>query len=151
MNFQITKSSKEHIETIADFQVKMALETESIHLDKATVLKGVAAVFNDNSLGQYFIAKDDNKVIASLMITYEWSDWRNTKVWWIQSVFVLPEYRRKGVFSQFYQHIKELVKEDGSVGGLRLYVDKTNISAQNTYIKVGMNGEHYQLFEWMQS
>lgn len=149
MNFEITKSPIEFIEIIADFQVKMALETESIHLDQSTVLKGVSAVFNDDSLGQYFIAKDNDKVIASLMITYEWSDWRNAKVWWIQSVFVLPEYRRKGVFSQFYKYIKEIVKEDDNIGGLRLYVDKTNISAQNTYAKVGMNGEHYQLFEWM--
>ena len=149
MNYQITRAREEYIETIADFQVRMALETESIHLDKPTVIKGVSAVFNDNSLGQYFIAKKDDKVIASLMITYEWSDWRNAKVWWIQSVFVLPEYRRKGIFSKFYQYIKSIVNEDTSIGGLRLYVDKTNVSAQNTYNKVGMNGEHYQLFEWM--
>ena len=149
MTYKITKASVKHIETIAEFQMRMALETESIHLDKPTVLRGVSAVFNDNSLGQYFIAKDNDKVIASLMITYEWSDWRNAKVWWIQSVFVIPEYRRTGVFSQFYQHIKNIVKEDAAIGGLRLYVDKTNVSAQITYSKVGMNGEHYQLFEWM--
>ncbi|NPD46856.1 MULTISPECIES: GNAT family N-acetyltransferase [unclassified Lentimicrobium] len=149
MNYQITNATEKHIEIITDFQLRMALETESIHLDKPTVLKGVSAVFNDKSLGQYFITKDNDKVIASLMITYEWSDWRNAKVWWIQSVFVIPEYRRTGVFSQVYQHIKTIVKEDVTIGGLRLYVDKTNVSAQNTYSKVGMNGEHYQLFEWM--
>lgn len=149
MNYQITKATEEYIETIADFQLRMALETESIKLDKPTVLKGVSAVFNDRSLGQYFVAKEGNQIIASLMITYEWSDWRNTKVWWIQSVFVIKEYRRKGIFSQFYAHIKSIVEADENIGGLRLYVDKTNLPAQKTYAKVGMNGEHYQLFEWM--
>lgn len=149
MNYQIKKATEEQINLIADFQIKMALETESVNLDSPTVVKGVSAVFNDRSLGQYFIAMDDDKVIASLMITYEWSDWRNAKVWWIQSVFVMEEYRRKGIFSQFYSHIKSIVEADKNIGGLRLYVDKTNLPAQKTYAKVGMNGEHYQLFEWM--
>ncbi len=149
MNYQICSASENHIELIADFQLKMALETESIKLDQTTVLNGVSAVFNDQNLGQYFVAKHENTVIASLMITYEWSDWRNAKVWWIQSVYVIPEFRRKGVFQLFYQHIQNLVNEDVNIGGIRLYVDKTNLPAQKTYNNVGMNGEHYQLFEWM--
>lgn len=149
MSYEIQIATKEHAAFIVDFQIKMALETESLTLDRNTVTKGVQAVFKNPSLGQYFIAKEKNKVIASLLITYEWSDWRNAKVWWIQSVYVCPENRRKGVFSQFYSLIKGLVEKSEDAGGLRLYVDKTNVSAQKTYQKVGMNGEHYQLFEWM--
>lgn len=149
MNYQIIKGQEEHISTIADFQLKMAWETEDFKLDKKTVLQGVTAVFNQNELGQYFVVTNNNKVVASLLITYEWSDWRNVKVWWIQSVFVLPEYRRKGIFKLMYAHIQSIVEKDPNIGGLRLYVDKTNKKAQKTYENVGMNGEHYQLFEWM--
>jgi ribosomal protein S18 acetylase RimI-like enzyme len=83
------------------------------------------------------------------MITYEWSDWRNRNIWWIQSVYVKPEARRKGVYAAMYAHIKNLVQADPSIGGIRLYVDKTNTPAQHTYSKLGMNGDHYQVFEWM--
>lgn len=149
MIYQITEAVKENIETIAGFQQKMAWETEEFKLNHEIVSKGVSAVFDKPELGKYFVVKYDNKVIASLLITYEWSDWRNTKVWWIQSVYVLPEHRRKGVFKLMYSHIKSIVQQDKNIGGVRLYVDKTNKNAQKTYENVGMNGEHYQLFEWM--
>ena len=83
------------------------------------------------------------------MITYEWSDWRNGNVYWIQSVYVLPEYRGKGVFKEMYLHIKLSVKETPGLSGIRLYVDKHNHRAQKVYNKIGMDGSHYQLFEWM--
>lgn len=149
MNIEILKAEEKHLVSIVEFQLKMALETESLELDKSILKKGVNAVFDNPKLAQYYVAQEEGKVVASLMITYEWSDWRNSMVWWIQSVYVIPEYRRKGIFSKFYQFIKEKVEKLEEVGGIRLYVDKTNLPAQKTYHAIGMNGEHYQLFEWM--
>ena len=149
MEINIREAKEKDSETIAQFQVEMAMETEHYQLDLTTVSKGVAAVISQNNLGRYFIVEDQGKTIASLLITYEWSDWRNVMIWWIQSVFVIKEYRRKGIYTKLYQHIKNQVQHDANIGGIRLYVDKTNINAQKTYHKVGMNGEHYHLFEWM--
>ena len=147
---KIKQAEKIHATLIADFQIKMAFESEALVLDKKIISKGVNAVFNDSSKGQYFVAKtEQNKIVASLLITYEWSDWRNTWMWWIQSVFVLPEYRRQGIFKLMYNYIKELVLLDDNIGGIRLYVEKENLKAKKTYNAVGMNGEHYQLFEWL--
>lgn len=150
MTLIIQVAQKQDTEIIAQFQEKMAWETENLKLDPQTVNKGVQAVFDNPEKGQYFVAKNElNQIIASLLTTYEWSDWRNQTIWWIQSVFVLPEFRKKGIFKQMYWHIKSLAQADLEVGGIRLYVDKTNASAQGVYNKVGMNGEHYQLFEWL--
>ncbi len=151
MNYQIKDAERDHIDTIAGFQQKMALETENLKLDLKTVIKGVRAVFDNQDFGRYYVVLSEQGVVASLLITYEWSDWRNARVWWIQSVYVLTEHRRRGVFNKMYEHIQSLVKADKKAGGIRLYVDKTNINAQLAYHKVGMNGEHYQLFEWMKS
>ena len=136
---------------ILDFQVAMALETEEVVLDRAITTRGVHAVFEDPSLGRYFIAEADGRVIASLMITYEWSDWRNGMVWWIQSVYVIPEFRRRGVYAGLYQHVKALVEATPAIRGIRLYVDDRNRPAQDVYTRLGMNGEHYKVFEWMKT
>jgi len=149
MKIEIRTATEQNIQIIANYQIEMAMETESLQLDADIVLKGVTTIFQNPELGQYYIALSKNTPIASLLTTYEWSDWRNARVLWIQSVFVRKEYRKKGVFAALYQHIKEIALEDKNIGGIRLYVDKTNIAAQETYKKVGMNGEHYQLFEWM--
>jgi GNAT superfamily N-acetyltransferase len=146
---QIRKAIQEDANTIVDFQVKMAKETENLELERNIVEKGVEAVFNDSGKGLYFVAEENNIVVASLMITYEWSDWRNGLVYWIQSVYVVDNYRKKGVFRLMYEHIKTKVSQDESLRGIRLYVDKTNTKAINVYNRIGMNGEHYQLFEWM--
>ena len=111
--------------TIVDFQFKMALETESLTLERDVVTQGVAAVFNDPAKGRYFVAEEDGVTIASLMITKEWSDWRNGLVWWIQSVYVMPEFRKRGVYTQMYQHVKKEVETSTDIRGLRLYVDKS--------------------------
>jgi ribosomal protein S18 acetylase RimI-like enzyme len=145
----IRQATIEDISRIATFQMAMALETENLKLDAPTLQKGIAAVFADSSKGQYFVYEINGKVEASLMITYEWSDWRNGVVWWIQSVFVTKEYRGQGVYKKMYEHLKEIISSQESIRGLRLYVDKTNAAAQKVYSKLGMNGEHYQLFEWM--
>jgi ribosomal protein S18 acetylase RimI-like enzyme len=134
---------------IAGFQISMAMETEQILLDVNVVSLGVQAVFHDVSKGQYFVALEDGKIIGSMLTTPEWSDWRNRIVLWIQSVYILPEYRRKGVFRKLYEFVKRDAEKDPTIGGLRLYVDKTNVMAQKVYRQLGMNGEHYQVFEWM--
>ncbi len=146
---KIRNAKEEDISTIVDFQLAMALETENLQLDKPTVEKGVNAAFHDSTKGQYFITEIDGEVGASLMTTFEWSDWRNGTVYWIQSVYVKENFRRLGIYRKMYAYIQELVKKDDSVRGIRLYVDKSNIKAQKTYQNTGMNGEHYQLFEWM--
>lgn len=147
MNFREAKP--EEYKVIAGFQEKMAWETEHFKLNTDTVLKGVNAVFEDSSKGKYYIVEEDGKIIASLLTTYEWSDWRNNFIIWIQSVYVLSEYRKKGVFNLMYSEIKNIVKNNPDYSGIRLYVDKTNENAQKVYIKIGMQGEHYSLFEEM--
>ena len=149
LNLKIRKAKHTDQETIAGFQIKMAKETEALNLDWETVSNGVNAIFKNPGLGQYFLAEIDGKVVASLMTTFEWSDWRNSMVWWLQSVYILPEYRRKGIFRKMYGHVKNLVQQDEKVSGIRLYVATSNNRAQNTYEAVGMNGQHYRLFEWM--
>jgi GNAT superfamily N-acetyltransferase len=134
--------------SIIDFQLRMALETENMKLVPEIVTKGVDAVFHDHSRGQYYIAESDGKVVASLLITYEWSDWRNCNVWWFQSVYVIPEFRRQGVFRKMYSHIRALAEEQ-DIAGLRLYVETKNSRAQKTYEALGMSSEHYAFYEWM--
>jgi GNAT superfamily N-acetyltransferase len=144
----IRKAALSDTPSIIDFQQKMAWETEELKLDPGTLKKGVNAVFENNSRGQYYVAEGDGNLIASLLITYEWSDWRNCNVWWLQSVYVLPEYRRRGVFRQIYNHIR-LLAEINDIAGLRLYVETKNSAAKKTYESLGMNSEHYSFYEWM--
>ena len=134
--------------TITEFQMKMARETENISLDRETVRKGVTAVFGDHLKGQYYVAETEGKVVASLLITYEWSDWRNCNVWWFQSVYVVPEYRRLGIFRKMYTFIKNKAEEQ-DIAGLRLYVETKNTRAQKTYEALGMSSEHYSFYQWM--
>lgn len=140
--------TKDHND-IVEFQLAMAYETEGVELHKPTVEKGVLAVFNDESKGHYYVAEIDGRVVGALLTTFEWSDWRNGMVLWIQSVYVVAEYRRQGVYRSIYSHIQKKVKNDDTLNGIRLYADKTNIKAQKTYENLGMNQEHYVLFEWM--
>ena len=136
-------------EKIIDFQVLMAKETEDIDLTRQVVERGVKAVFDDPQKGKYYIAKINDDVIASLLTTFEWSDWRNGFVYWIQSVYVLPEYRQQGVFKKMYKHIQNQIVNSPNLIGIRLYVDSDNNPAQEVYTKLNMDGHHYRLFEWM--
>jgi GNAT superfamily N-acetyltransferase len=135
--------------SIVEFQIAMAHETEEVTLDPKVCTRGVRAVFADPSLGRYFVAESAGRVVASLMLTYEWSDWRAGMVWWIQSVYVIPELRGRRVYAGLYEHVKALAERDESIRGIRLYVDRRNTRAQQVYTRLGMNGEHYQVFEWM--
>jgi GNAT superfamily N-acetyltransferase len=134
---------------IVEFQIAMAKETEEFDLDRAICTRGVHAVFADPTLGRYFVAEAEGRLLASLMITLEWSDWRDGMVWWIQSVYVVPELRGRRIYAGLYEHVKQLAGRDAQVRGIRLYVDKRNVRAQEVYRRMGMDGEHYQVFEWM--
>lgn len=137
------------IPSIIDFQFKMALETEKITLDIATLSQGVHKLFKDPTKGRYYVAEEGTEIAGCLMTTYEWSDWRCGTVLWIQSVYVAAPHRGKGVYKRLYDHVQQMVLADHDLRGIRLYVDKTNLTAQGVYKKLGMNGDHYQLFEWM--
>ena len=145
----IRSAQEKDLLQLVAFQMAMALETENLTLDQEVLTQGMQAVLADANKGAYYVAEMEGNVMGSLMITYEWSDWRNGMVWWIQSVFVDKAFRGKGVYKALYTHIQNLVKADEKIRGVRLYVDKTNISAQEVYKKLGMNGEHYATFEWM--
>ncbi len=145
---KIRKAVSEDAGAIVDFQLRMAWETESLKLDQDKVVRGVEAVFSDSSKGQYFVAEAEGIVVASLLITCEWSDWRNSNVWWLQSVYVIPDFRRQGVFRKMYMYIRDLAGEKDAAG-LRLYVETGNERARKTYESLGMNSEHYAFYEWM--
>lgn len=146
---QIREANTTDSATIVQFQLKMAFETEQLQLDPSTVEKGVAAVFADPSKGTYYVAESNGKVVASLLTTFEWSDWRNGTVLWIQSVFVEEPFRRNGVYSAMYRHIKNKVEQTPGLKGIRLYVETNNRRAQAVYERSGMTAEHYQLYEWL--
>jgi GNAT superfamily N-acetyltransferase len=141
------------LETIADFQLRMARETEGLELDPAIVIRGVAAVLADPAKGSYWVAERDDRgignIVGSLLTTFEWSDWRNGTVLWIQSVYVVPGERGRGVYRALYEHLRRRVEDDPGLKGLRLYVDRRNAAAQEVYERLGMTREHYELFEWL--
>ncbi|MEO9967531.1 MAG: GNAT family N-acetyltransferase [Reichenbachiella sp.] len=134
---------------IINFQIEMARETESVALDRNIIAPGVKAVFEDESKGWYFVAEVDGVIAGSLLTTFEWSDWRNATILWIQSVFVNKEFRGQGVYRALYEHIQEMVNASDQFVGIRLYVDKTNADALKVYQKLGMDSEHYGMCEWI--
>jgi GNAT superfamily N-acetyltransferase len=146
----IRKARREDASTIIDFQQKMAWETENMTLPTEVVTRGVNGVFENESRGEYFVAESNGNIVASLLITYEWSDWRNANVWWFQSVYVLPDHRRTGVFRKMYTFIKDEA-ENNNVAGLRLYVESNNERARRTYEALGMGSEHYTMYEWLRN
>ena len=132
---------------IADFNRRMAQETERRRLKPVRVRRGVSALLKDRAKGIYFVAEEKGTVVGQLLITYEWSDWRNGNFWWIQSVYVAPKFRRQGVFRALYAHVHRLAKSSRAVCGLRLYVDADNARAQKTYALLGMARSHYEIYE----
>ncbi|MCQ2227947.1 MAG: GNAT family N-acetyltransferase [Bacteroidales bacterium] len=146
MEVIITQGRTEDIEVIAKFQVDMAMESEGTQLDKETVIKGVTAAMNDENKGLYYVARVEGKVVGSLMLTREWSDWNNGWYWWIQSVYVAPDYRRQGIYKSMYQAVCRDAKEQ-NVAQVRLYVDKTNTLGQKVYSSLGMQESHYLIYE----
>ncbi len=132
---------------LAEFNRRLAAESEDITLDPQTVAAGVAALLDDSSLGRYWLAELDGEVIGQIMTTREWSDWRNRMLWWIQSVYVRPDFRGRGVFSALYRHVEQLARETPGIGGLRLYVDDRNKRARRIYEVMGMADGGYRVME----
>ena len=132
---------------IAKFNSLMAKETENRELDPVRLLAGVEGLFHDSSRGLYYVAEVDGSVVGQLMLTYEWSDWRNGTFWWIQSVYVEEAFRGKGVFKTLYRHIESLAKDRKDVCGLRLYVEHDNSAAKETYERLGMKKTPYEMYE----
>lgn len=145
---KIRRASAEEAQYIIDFQIDMASETEEVVLDRAIITPGVQAVFDDESKGWYYVAEVNGQIAGSLLITFEWSDWRNAMILWIQSVFVSKDFRGKGVYRALYEHIQAMVNASDQYAGIRLYVDKTNTDALKVYRKLGMDSEHYGMCEW---
>lgn len=149
MKIEIRRAQISDLDAIVGFQIAMAWETEQYKLEYDTVIKGVETCLNNERHGIYYVAVVEGKVVGSLLTTYEWSDWRNGTVLWIQSVYVEQNCRKQGVYGALYNHIRTLVAADDSLKGIRLYVDESNKRAREVYSRLGMNGEHYRVFEWM--
>lgn len=145
----VRETTLKDIATIIDFQLRMALETENLTLDIATLTRGAHQVFSDPSKGKYYVAEQNGQVIGCLLTTFEWSEWRNGNVLWIQSVYIDETFRGQGVFRKLYTHVQALVNHDPGLKGIRLYADKKNKAAQKVYQKLGMDGGHYMVYEWM--
>jgi ribosomal protein S18 acetylase RimI-like enzyme len=125
----------------------MAFETEHKQLPPAVVLRGIQRAFDDPAKGRYFIAEIDGRPAGTLMYTLEWSDWRDGWWWWIQSVYVDVDFRRRGVYRALYAHLLDLAQADADVTGLRLYVERENTSAKRTYELLGMRDAGYDIYE----
>lgn len=144
--YEITIGGVDDIEAIAHFQVEMAMESEGTELNLERVTRGVTMAMADESKGRYIVARIDGEAVGSLMLTREWSDWNCQWYWWIQSVYVEPQHRGKGVYKAMYATVKQMAKEQ-NVSQIRLYVDKTNTPAQQTYQRLGMSETHYLMYE----
>jgi ribosomal protein S18 acetylase RimI-like enzyme len=133
---------------IADFNIRLAEESEELRLDPDTVTKGVIALLIDSSKGIYFVAETaEAGVVGQLMITYEWSDWRNGNIWWLQSVYVHAHFRRQGVFKALFDHLVGLAEKSSDVWSLRLYMENHNEQARRAYHKLGMKEMNYEVLE----
>ncbi|NQV31662.1 MAG: GNAT family N-acetyltransferase [Phycisphaeraceae bacterium] len=135
------------LSTLVEYNVAMAKETEGIDLKPKIVTHGVKTVLLGDSHGFYMVAEHEEQILGSLLVTFEWSDWRCARFWWIQSVYVKPEMRKQGVYRRLYAHTRALAKQQPGVCGLRLYAMNTNDQAQKTYAQVGMHKSRYEVFE----
>jgi GNAT superfamily N-acetyltransferase len=147
MPITIRRGTPADIPVIVEFNRRLAEESEGKALDVPILTAGVAAAMADPLKGPYYLAVDGDHVVGQTQITFEWSDWRNGWLWWIQGVYVRTEARQRGVFRALYEHIEREARQAGNVIGLRLYVDQNNHGAQQTYLKLGMSPSNYLLFE----
>lgn len=143
----IRKAELRDAKTVAKFNASIAMETESMELDPDTALGGAKALIKDPHKGFYLVAETKGEIVGQLMVTNEWSDWRNQYFLWIQSVYVREDFRRKGIFSALYHHLNDLARYKKNVAGLRLYVEKNNETAKQVYEDIGMIKSHYEIYE----
>ena len=147
-NIRVRNATRTDIERIAQFQQAMALETEGRALDPSISTQGIVAIFDDPVKGFYIVAvSDTDEVLGSLLITYEWSDWSNANHWWIQSVYVDAAWRRRGIYRTMYEYILAMTEGRSDICSIRLYVERTNTTAQQTYKSLGMSHSHYDMYE----
>ncbi len=147
MPLSIRRAGPADADLIVDFNRRLAEESEGKTLDRASLTAGVAQALADPQKGIYFLASEAGRVVGQMMITTEWSDWRNGWFWWIQSVYVIAKARRRGVFRSLFEYVSQAARQDPSVIGLRLYVDRGNHSAQETYRRMGMKETEYFVLE----
>ena len=147
MSVAIRRANSKDSEVVVEFNRRLAEESEGKMLDVALLRAGVAQALADPQRAAYFLAEDSGLVVGQIMITTEWSDWRNGWFWWIQSVYVRPEARRRGVFRALFEHISQTARQDPSIIGLRLYVDDENHAAQETYRNMSMVDAGYFVLE----
>lgn len=145
MNIRL--AAEEDAGAMVAFNQAMAMETEGKRLSAEVLSPGVKAVFADPNKGFYVVAEDEARIVGGLMVTFEWSDWRNKWFWWIQSVYVVPEARGKKIYRKLYEFVKKLAAEKNDVCGFRLYVEHENTRAQAVYEKLGMERSAYQMYE----
>ena len=146
-NHPVRPATREDAPTLAAFNQHMARETENRELDDTLILDGVTGGLARPDRCRYFVAEVGGKIAGQAMITFEWSDWRNGELWWLQSVYVLPQFRRQGIFTALYRHIEQLGRQNPDVRGLRLYVEEENRSGQEVYSRLGMVHAGYHVYE----
>ena len=149
MTVEIRDATPADQSLIVDFNSRLADETEGKALDRALIEPGVTAILADAGKGRYWIAMIDGEPAGQIMVTYEWSDWRNGMLWWIQSVYIPAKFRRQGVFSALYARVESLVRADPAACGIRLYVEKGNSRAQDTYRNLNFTEPGYLVMETM--
>ena len=147
MTIEVRRATAADVELVCEFNRLLALESESKTLDSSVLRVGVTAVLADPAKGLYFLATDGAAILGQIGVTYEWSDWRNGWFWWIQSVYVRPEYRRRGVFRSLFEHVEQAARQDPEVIGLRLCVERANTAAEQTYRTLGMDDTGYFVLE----
>ena len=147
MSVSIRSARATDLEFLVEGNAAMAAETEARELDRELLAEGVAAVFGDEAKGRYYVADDGEEPIGQLLVTREWSDWRADWFWWMQSVYVVPESRGRGVFARLYAHVLAEARRDPEVCGIRLYVDNRNSAAAAVYERLGMDDAGYRVFE----
>ncbi|NCP65225.1 MAG: GNAT family N-acetyltransferase [Paraglaciecola sp.] len=147
MSLEIRVAGPQDIEALVSFNQAMALETENKVLQLEILRAGVSAIIQDENKGFYLVAEANEQVVGSLMVTTEWSDWRNAQFWWIQSVYIIPSMRRQGIYAKLYERVKTLAEARNNICGFRLYVENDNFIAQKTYESLGMQASHYLMYE----
>ena len=147
MDVQIRRATLADAERIAEHNAAMARETEGLELDRERLRQGVLAVLRDPAKGFYTVAEVYGQVVGQMMVTFEWSDWRNATFWWLQSVYVQPAFRQRGVYRRLYEHVLEEAQARNDICGVRLYVSKENQTAQRVYERLGLKPAQYAMYE----
>lgn len=143
----IRKAKAQDLTALVQFNQAMAQETEGLALDETTLTQGVSTLLNHPEKGFYLVAQIAEEIVGSLMVTFEWSDWRAKDYYWIQSVYIRPQNRRQGIYGKLYNEVKHLAELNGGAASFRLYVEQENLNAQQTYQALGMKQSYYLMYE----